>query len=69
MDSILLGNSRLYVYFKEFKLIMYYSDDYRPQLFQHDKPMEEIDLDEFTEMVMWLFDNLEYNKHIEFAEA
>ena len=48
---------------------MYYSDDYRPQLFQHDKPMEEIDLDEFTEMVIWLFDNLEYNKHIEFAEA
>jgi len=43
--------------------------NHRTQLFQHILPLEEIDLDEFVELIIIMWENLEFNKHIEFAMA
>ena len=43
--------------------------NHRRQLFQHILPLEEIDLDEFIELIIIMWENLEFNKHIEFAMA
>jgi|TARA_R100000750_G_C2270227_1_gene67121 hypothetical protein len=43
--------------------------NHKTQLFQHILPLEEINLNEFAELIIIMWENLEFNKHVEFAMA